>query len=199
MKKKKKIIEEIEIIPYNGEVYNSRFISYSENGNVTGIDFEKHVDKQQLEIDVNLIPNFMSGAKICVAYNIDYFLKIKNGIIKDTIENLIDENKHNNIFYEILKSDNNNFDVLLEHNSLKKSWIVHFNQNLDILAIQQFSFFICKKNNPNFLYSSYTCDLKENKFLFELNFKTSLELDFNDLSVFTLKYFKSYQLRNIDG
>lgn len=186
-------------IKHQSVVYNNIYISYDNNGEVTGVNLETIPNVQQIEVPIHLLPNFMSGNKMFKHYPVEYFIKIKNEITKDTLEDSIDLEKTNFIFYEILESTLEEVDILFEHNSLKKSWIIHIDKNSDTNALNQFSFFVTKKNNPNFLYSSYNINLKENNFPIEIKFKTNLEIDFNSLSVYTKKYFKSYQLRKIDG
>lgn len=194
MAKKKK---EINITEYREAViYTSKFITYTDDGTVLIAEQERDESKLQLEVDLELIPNFLSGHKHYSDYKIDYFFKIKQGIITDS-DDYEDVEKYNNVFYEIPKN-NNAADVVIEHDKLNRAWVISLNNLSNIPALGIFSFFICKKDNPNLLYASYEIEHYKLNEPVEIKFKTLFENEFNELSIFTIRKFKSYTVRNLN-
>lgn len=187
-------MNETEIPEYReAVVYTSKFITYTEDGTVLIAEQERDETKLQLEVDLELIPNFLSGHKHYSDYKIDYFFKIKQGIITDN-DDYEDVEKYNNVLYQIPKNSNE-ADVLIEHNKLNGTWVISLNNLSNAAALGIFSFFVCKKDNPNFLYSSYAVDYSKLNESVEIKFKTLFENDFDNLSIFTIRKFKSYTVR----
>lgn len=191
MKKKKKNTE----VPYREAViYTSKFITYTEDGTVLIAEQVRDEAKNQLEISLDLIPNFLSGEKRYIDYKIDYFLKIKEGIITDD-DDYEKVEKYNNVFYEIPKNNDDSATIIIEHDKLNESWNVSVNNITS--SLNQFNLFVTKKHNLNFLYASHTVNFNS-KNKVELKFLNSLENNFDGISIFTMRKFNSYSLRKLN-
>lgn len=186
MKKQKSKITE-EIIEFNGIVYNTKFINYSTTGEVLSID-NLPSSKLFLEIDINLIPNFINGNKDYRKYNIDYFKKIAEGLLTDYDDcGAIVQSDY--VFSKIL--DNNNFDILITHNKNLSLWTVNF---LNQLEVENLSFFTVLKSNKSFVLGSYHLNKSEkDKQIF--SFKSVLENDFEKIDVLTYNRPRHYSIR----
>lgn len=192
---KKKINHPTEdpITVFNGAVYSSRFINYDDSGKILSISLEKEGPKF-LEIENDLIPNFISSTKDYNNYNIQYFLKIKQGLITDEDEaDAIVKFEH--IFYSV-KSSLDIYEIQISHDRKNRKWYVNFSDLVGDEMRPDFTFYVVRKDNKNMLLSSY--NLKDvSKSNFEFNFKTELEESFEDVEVLVYKKLKYYSLKEL--
>jgi hypothetical protein len=177
-----------------GHVVNSFFVHYDNEGKVSLVSNVKDETLNNFEISTELIPNFVRGFKDCTKYKIDYFFNISAGLISDT-EEQEDLVKTDYILYELSKKDLKLYDILFEHDSIEQSWCAtvmpHAVERLSIVV--DVSFYVCKKDNPYFLIAEYyakSVDLIDGSVKFQFN--SDLELDFSNLSVYTIKKFRDY-------
>lgn len=180
-----------------GHVVNSFFVHYDNEGKVILVSNIKDENLNNFEIGVDLIPNFIRGFKDCTKYKIDYFFNIGAGLISD-IEEQEDLVKTDYILYELSKKDLTTYDILFEHDSDEQVWYAsvmpHAIERLAIVA--DVPFYVCKKDNPYFLISEYhaaATDLTNGSVKFQFN--SQLELDFSNLSVYTIKKFRDYCIK----
>jgi hypothetical protein len=196
--KKTKIIspEKEEIINFNGAVYSTKFINYQDTGEI--ISISSSIESENfLEIDIELISNFVTGNKNFHKYNIDYFKKIKLGVLKDTdeLDTLV---KFDYIYYKI--PENNDFhDICINHDANNKEWIVSLSEVLNKHTLEDFNFYVVFKNNKNFLLSSYTVNaenlIKEKNIKFK--FLSNDEIDFNKIEILTYKNYNHYSVKEL--
>jgi hypothetical protein len=178
-------------------VYNSFFVQYNENGDVLLVSNVKDPAFSNFEISIDLIPNFITGKKDCRKYNIDYFFKIAEGLLTDDEEysSLV---KLDLLPYEIPNIINEIVDVLVEHDTLNKCWniITPLYNREKLEVVSQIPLFVCKKNCPHILYAAYypSAD-KLIAGAVTIPFQTDKELELNDVSVMTIKKFKSYGIK----
>ena len=180
-----------------GHVVNSFFVHYDSEGKVNLVSNVKDETLNNFEISTDLIPNFVRGFKDCTKYKIDYFFNIGAGLISD-IEEQEDLVKTDYILYELPKTNFKTYDILFEHDSIEQVWsatvMPHAAERLAIVA--NVSFYVCKKDNPYFLMAEYTANSSElvNGSV-KFQFNSDLELDFSNLSVYTIKKFRDYCVR----
>lgn len=177
----------------NGFVYNSRFVNYDDSGKILSISLEKE-SINNIEIDNDLIPNFISAVKDFNNYNIQYFLKIKQGLIsdEDELDTIV---KSEYVFHKIV-SDEDTYEVLIRHDLKNKKWHVDFSNLILDNSVSNFVFYVTKKSNKNFLISSYNIhDISDSHF--EFDFKTIDEEQFSGIEVLVYRKFKYYCLREI--
>jgi hypothetical protein len=180
-----------------GHVVNSFFVHYDNEGKVSLVSNVKDETLNNFEISTDLIPNFVRGFKDCTKYKIDYFFNIGAGLISDT-EEQEDLVKTDYVLYELSKKNLKTYDILFEHDSAEKVWnasvMPHAVERLSIVA--DVPFYVCKKDNPYFLIAEYTANSSElvNGSV-NFQFNSDLELDFSNLSVYTIKKFRDYCVR----
>jgi hypothetical protein len=186
--------EDIANPPIEGYEVKSFFVHYDNDGKVYLVSNVKDESLNNFEISIDLIPNFIRGIKDCTKYKIDYFFNISAGLISDT-EEQEDLIKTDYILYEIPKKDLLTYDVLFEYNITEKVWTATTTaQAADRLTIvSTVPFYVCKKDNPCFLIAEYIAsatDLINGPVSFE--FTSDMELDFSNISVYTIKKFRDY-------
>lgn len=190
-KKRKHPIEEPVI--FNGVVYTTKFINYDDSGKI--ISISNNIESSSfLEIDISLIPNFLSSKKNFNNYPIDYFKKIKEGLISDDdeIDKII---KFENIFYSITETNVDVADVIIEHHTEIKKWRVIFSKFLQE-PDPNFSFFVVKKFNKNALLASYKFNNSMDRCL-EFQFQTSEEENLENVEVLVYKKYRQYSLKEV--
>jgi hypothetical protein len=192
--------EDAEIVEvYSGQVCNNFFVHYDDTGQVYLLSTCRDEMLKNLEISVDLIQSFLAGKKSCKDYSIEYFIEIKDGTILDTDET-VDLIKSEFVFLNV-PIDDAVTELTFEYNVAKQSWIIIPGIGLTnrLLAMPRISFYICKKNNPYFLYASYFLDPAQLvNGPMEIPFTTKIEETLSKISVMTLKKFRSYSIRTND-
>lgn len=191
--KRKKIKEPIieEIIEFSGVVYSSKYVNYREDGSIISISSEIE-SENYLTIELDLIPNFVSGSKDIHNYNIEYFKKIKLGLIKDSDE--LDSLVRSDYIHYTIPYDQEDSEVKIFHDLKNKKWIVEFCNYINLEMFSSFTFFVVLKNNKNFILSSYYVKIENNNPI-EFSFLTDEEENFNSIFLLTCKKFKSYSVK----
>ena len=173
-------------------IYNTRFIYYNDTGEILTIKpFPPEDDQLFFEIDFTLVEEFLFGNKSYTNYKINYFLNLVNGIVNEE-ETVISEERQ---FLYILPSTTSfNNEITLEHT--KNCWNIAIRNDAKekVRLFSKLEFFVCKKDDPSFLYSKFTVDLNN---LSSIEFITEYEKDLNLISVVTNKKFNSYGIRKI--
>lgn len=182
MKKTKNKIE-----PFNGVVYNSTFLEYNIYGEIVTVSNEKILGENVLEIDNSLITDFQLGNKHFRNYKIDYFVNLKKGVVQKE-EILVN---YTNFLYHIPLVDHYKNEITLVHNQDK--WNLKIRENLKFEE-SNLTFFLCKKDEPSFFYSSIVFNLNKTT---EIKFQNSFEYDLKSFSVLTMKKFNSYGIKDI--
>jgi hypothetical protein len=177
-----------------GHVYNIFYVYYDKDGKVYAVSNTASEEFSNFEIDINLIQNFVDGKKDPTKFDIEYFYNISKGLIVDS-EELELAIKSDTLLYTITDKYVSSDEIVIEHDTENLEWVISARKGLDekLSIIPSINLFICKKNDPHFLYSSYSItlrDLIDNAV--RLPFKTDIEKDFDSLTLTTLKKFNSY-------
>ena len=173
-------------------IYNTRFIYYNDAGEILAIKpFPPGDDQLFFEIDFSIVEEFLFGNKSYTNYKINYFLNLVNGIINEE-ENVISEEQQFLYILPLTSSFNN--EITLEHTTDGWSIVVREDAKEKIKLFSILEFFICKKDDPSFLYSKFSIDLNN---LSPVMFATKDEKDLNLISVVTNKKFNSYGIRKV--
>lgn len=173
-------------------IYNTRFIYYNDAGEILEIrPFPPEDDRLFFEIDFALVEEFLFGSKSYTNYKINYFLNLVNGIVNEE-ETVISEEQQFLHIVPITSSFNN--EITIMHTS--SSWNIVVREDVigKVRLFPKLEFFVCKKDDPSFLYSKFTVDLNN---LSSIEFVTEDEKDLNLISVVTNKKFNSYGIRKI--
>jgi hypothetical protein len=181
--------------PQVGVVYNTFFIHYDEDGKVHILSNEKNTDYKIFEIDLFLIEDFLTGKKDHNTYNIEYFFNLSKGIITAD-SNTVEYSKP--LFQLIPVTDVSDSDILLEYNFKNKYWQVTASDDAydKLEVLPALAFYVCKKNDPHFLYRSFTVSTEDlQKGSVTCDFITDAEHKFDEISVVTLKRFGKYTIK----
>lgn len=181
------------------QVYNNVFVYYDDQGTVHLISNVKSQEFNNLEIDINLINSFMIGKKYYGDYDIEHFYNISKGHIVDNedVEKII---KSETLLFHIEYSSLSSNEIIIEHNEKERKWKFYARPGLDekLNILSRTEFFVCKKDDPHFLYATYSFEPKRLlEGLLEFDFKTDLELNVDNISLVTVKKFNSYGLKVI--
>jgi hypothetical protein len=173
-------------------IYNTRFIYYNDAGEILAIKpFPPGDDKLFFEIDFSLVEEFLFGNKSYTNYKINYFLNLVNGIINEE-ENVISEEQQ--FLYTVPLAASFNNEITLEHTTDCWNIVVREDVKERVKLFPRLDFFVCKKDDPSFLYSKFSIDLNN---LSPVQFTTENEKDLNLISVVTSKKFNSYGIRKL--
>jgi hypothetical protein len=174
-------------------IYNTRFIYYNDAGEIQAIRPFPPEDDQLLffEIDFALVEEFLFGNKSYTNYKINYFLNLVNGIVNEE-ETVITEERQ--FLYVLPLTSSFNNEITLEYTTDCWNIVVREDIKEKVKLFPRLDFFVCKKDDPSFLYSKFSIDLNN---LSSVMFATKAEKDLNLISVVTSKKFKSYGIRKL--
>jgi hypothetical protein len=171
-------------------IYNTRFIYYNDAGEILSIKpFPPEDNQLFFEIDFALVEEFLFGNKSYKNYKINYFLNLVNGIVNEE-ETVITEERQ--FLYVLPLTSSFNNEITLEHTEDCWNIVVREDAKERVKLFPKLDFFICKKDDPSFLYSKFSIDLNN---LSPVMFVTTDEKDLNLISVVTNKKFNSYGIR----
>jgi hypothetical protein len=178
--------------------YTTMLVQYDDQGQVHFISNAYNTEYKNFQINLSLIEEFLSGGKKNPKkYKIDYFFNISKGLIEVEEEQEIVKSS---LPYVIPHTNSFNNEITLEHNA-SLGWTLHIRPDaLDKLDIvNNLLFYICKKNNPHFLYGSiHITNLKDtllNNQIY-IKFNTLIEENLDNFSVVINPYiFKSFGVR----
>jgi hypothetical protein len=171
-------------------IYNTRFIYYNDAGEILAIKpFPPEDDQLFFEIDFALVEEFLFGNKSYTNYKINYFLNLVNGIVNEE-ETVITEERR--FLYVLPLTSSFNNEITLEHTTDCWNIVVREDVKERVKLFPKLDFFICKKDDPLFLYFKFSIDLNN---LSPVMFVTTDEKDLNLISVVTSKKFNSYGIK----
>jgi hypothetical protein len=172
-------------------VYTKRFIFYNESGKILEIRPYTPVDNTlYLEIDYSLVEDFLFGGKSYENYTINYFLNLKNGIVNE--DEIIDTDKK--FLYSLSKTLSYKNEITLEHCLDSWNLIIRDDVKEKVKLFSKLDFYICKKDEPSFLYSKISFNLSS---IQPIKFNSIKEQDLNLISVIVSKKFNSYGIKEI--
>lgn len=178
----------------NTGIYNSSFIYFDSDGTVHGISNVASEQFKNFEIDNSLVESFYNHKKILANYNIEYFFNLTKGVVLAEEEKVIESNLN---LYLIPRTTAYNNEVTVEHDLINQKWIVKFRNDVcdkfDIVS--KIVFFVTKHSDPYFLYRSFVVT-PSNKSI-EIKFETKQEHSLKEISLFTVKKFNSYGVKDI--
>lgn len=180
----------------HGQAYSTHFIHYDDEGVCHLISNTKSSVYKNFEIDLFLIEDYITGKKSCAAHDIEYFFNLSKGIILNESEAV----PYSKILFQIIPviDQNTDSDVTIYHHADKKEWIVRIDdtikEKLDI--IPGLTFYVCKKNDPHFLYRQFTVisdELKKDSV--SIKFTSSVEENLDAISIASIKRFSKYGVK----
>ena len=179
-------------------IITKMYVQYDDTGRVHYVNNFQDPVLKNFEIDLELVLDFLSdGNKDCKKYKINYFFNLSKGVIEHESEQQDIQTPFPVVMSRTISYQN---EITLDHNLQQSKWTIHVREDLiDQLAISSnLVFFICKKDDPHYLYSTLIVqpdNLKTGKF--DLFFIHDHEKDINNISVVPIRSFKSYGLKEI--
>ena len=179
-------------------VINKMYVQYDDTGRVHYVNNFQDPVLKNLEIDPELVRDFLSdGTKDSRKYKISYFFNLSKGVIESESE---EQDIQATFPISMPRTSSYNNEITLDHNSKLSKWTVHIRQDvIDQLEISSnIVFFICKRDDPHYLYNTLIIEPHNLKTgTFDLFFTTDVEKDINNISVVPMRTFKSYGLKEI--
>lgn len=157
------------------------FVYHDKQGNITSITNEKKSSGDFILAAESEISDFLNGSKDFTKFKIQSLASGPKSIkLSDESSVLIYKD-----FY-ILGESKGNEQVILNHNAQKQQWNVLINESNNFM---DFSFYICKKDNLNFLLREIKVPAKKT---FSVEFILDCERNIEDIVVLAKNVYKSY-------
>jgi hypothetical protein len=178
--------------------FNKMYVQYDDTGRVHYVNNFQDPVLNNFEIDLDLVLDFLSdGTKDSRKYKINYFFNLSKGVIEHEAE---EKENISSLPVVITRTTSYNNEITLDHNLQESKWTIHVRQDLieQLEISSDFVFFICKHDDPHYLYSTIVVksdNLKTGQF--DIFFTTDVEKDINNISVVPIRSFKSYGLKEI--
>lgn len=173
-------------------IYNTRFIYYNDAGEILCIrPVPPNDNTLYLEIDFSLVEEFLFGNKSYSNYKINYFLNLLNGVVNEEEIFISQEQK---FLYIVPITTSLNNEITIEHNGSHWNIILREDMKEKIKLFSRLDFFVCKKDDPTFLFLKFSIDLNN---ILPINFTTEYEKNLESISLVTSKRFKSYGIKKI--
>lgn len=176
------------------------YVCYTDDGKVIKIDNCPDSSFKNFQIDYELVKDLYDSRRDLSRYKIDYFYNISKGFVENIEQEI--EVKTDMPFIISLTSSFNN-EITLEHRPSMQCWTMYIRPDIadKINLVDKMSFYIVKKDDPNFLLGSVDLDISgsydeihDNKLTFP--FAYEIEEHLNDFSlVVTNRIFKSYGIK----
>lgn len=157
------------------------FVYHDEEGNITSITNEKRPTGEFIEAEESEIADFLNGSKDFTKFKIQSLTSGTKQIklASDTSALVYKD------FY-IIKNSDGQEQVTIVHNSKNSCWEIKLNDTAQLL---DFNFYICKKENLNFLIREIKVPAKK---MFLVSFEHDIENQVNEFIILTKKIHKSY-------
>lgn len=170
------------------------FVFYDEDKNIKAISshIESYPQYNFFQIDSNLADEFIKGKKFLE----DYFVK------HSKLNTFTLEKKHtinsNNVYFDVIEAKNNLVDaeLIIKHDKDKKQYMFKLSDEIKELIDtteydKELVFYFVKSDQINYILNIAKFRIKEllddNKVL---DFNNNFEISFNEISIFTKKYFE---------
>jgi hypothetical protein len=174
----------------NNGIYNTRFIHYNSSGEILTISPFKPEDEQLfLEIDFSFVEEFLFGNKSFKNYKINYFFNLINGIVNKE-ETVVSEDKK--FLYIIPLTSSFNNEITIEYTPQYWRIVVREDIKEKIKLHSTLNIFVCKKDDPSFLYKELVFDLNS---LSPVYFTNEVETNLKLITLVTTKQFSSYGIK----
>jgi hypothetical protein len=162
------------------------FVYYDDDGNITAITNEKRPSGNFLETDESEILDFLNGSKD--------FTKFKITSLSSGTKQIKLATESTSLIYKdfyIVGKANDTEQVLIFHDVFNSCW----NISLDSQAKQvDFSLYICKKENLNFLIREIKVPARKNVLI---PFDLDIEKNISNLMILVKKIHQSYGIKYV--
>ena len=160
------------------------FVYHDEEGNILSITNEKRPSGNYIEAEESEIEDFLNGSKDFTKFKIQSLSSGSKQIkLASDTSTLVYKD-----FYIVNESEGNEH-VILTHNSKTRSWDIQLKNDAQLL---EFDFYICKKDNLNFLIRTIKVPPKK---MFSILFENSIEEKVDNFIILAKRIHKSYGIK----
>lgn len=174
------------------------FVHYTDDGQVSLVSPVRSEQYNNFPVDITLLTDFLYGKKKARDFKIEYFYNLSKGVFEKEEEQLV--KVASNFIYIIPRTLSYNNEITIEHDVANSKWNCAVrNDSKGFLEVTPYlTFFVCKDNNPYFLYRHFTVPATEliNRPV-EVPFITKQEEILSNISLATVKKFNSYGIKEI--
>ena len=182
-------------------VTQNKFIYYeAATGNIIKIsNRSEDTDYSILEIDSKSVLDIFTGDKKLSQFRVEYDLTLKCKSLVEICDSA-DILSLTDRFFKIPKKTEGNFDITIVQNFKNKEWKITIDNSLlhmihtEVFNHKKILLSITSENDPNIVYRTLNVDLNELLTAQSLSypFQYESEKHYNNVSIYTPKYFNTY-------
>jgi len=183
----------------NFSVPTTRFVYFDEAGEITAISNNKQNNDRFIVVDLNEVYNLIVGKEVLSNYIVMYDPITKQNVLRHRfIEEEIQFDINNQI-YKVPTVSVMRPDFTLQQDTKNYRWNLKLDEVLEesiknqtVKFSSKLNFSITKRNDPHVLYNYFIVDLENYSPHYNIPFASDLELDVDNVSVYTTKRLETY-------
>lgn len=179
-------------------IVSKLYVEYTEDGTVTRISNQRDPLIVSFEINLDLVIDLYGNQHNLSKYNIEYFFNLAKGLVEEIEEEV---QIKTNVPYVIPRTVNFDNEITLEHDPTIDGWTMYIREDVidKLTVIDNFTFYICKKDDPHYLYGSIQLvDVNDivSDGKIQFGFAYTIEENLNDYCLVVIpNIFKSYGVK----
>lgn len=180
-------------------VQTKRYVYFDNDGEILSISNQNKTDGSYIEVDMDQVINLITGKEVLSNYVVMFDPVTKQNVIR---HRFIEEELQfdiNNQIYKVPTEELARPDFTLQQDVKNKRWNFILDnllqENLKKQTVRfssKLNFSITSKNDPHNLYQYFTIDLETLTENYSIPFVSEIELDIDQISVYTTKRLETY-------
>lgn len=180
-------------------VQTKRYVYFDNDGEILSISNQNKTEGSYIETDVDQVINLITGKEVLSNYVVMFDPVTKQNVIR---HRFIEEELQfdiNNQIYKVPTEELARPDFTLQQDIKNKRWNFILDnllqENLKKQTVRfssKLNFSITSKNDPHNLYQYFTIDLETLTENYSIPFVSEIELDIDQISVYTTKRLETY-------
>lgn len=180
-------------------VQTKRYVYFDNDGEILSISNQNKTDGSYIEVDMDQVINLITGKEVLSNYVVMFDPVTKQNVIR---HRFIEEELQfdiNNQIYKVPTEELARPDFTLQQDIKNKRWNFILDnllqENLKKQTVRfssKLNFSITSKNDPHNLYQYFTIDLETLTENYSIPFVSEIELDIDQISVYTTKRLETY-------
>jgi hypothetical protein len=180
-------------------VQTKRYVYFDTDGEILSISNQNKTEGSYIKVDVDQVINLITGKEVLSNYVVMFDPVTKQNVIR---HRFIEEELQfdiNNQIYKVPTEIPARPDFTLQQDVKNKRWNFILDsllqENLKKQTVRfssKLNFSITSKNDPHNLYQYFTIDLETLTENYSIPFVSEIELDINQISVYTTKRLETY-------
>lgn len=180
-------------------VPTTRYVYFDEGGEITAISNGKQDGKNFIIVELEEVYNLIIGKEVLSNYIVMYDPVTKQNVVRHRfIEEEIQFDINNQI-HKVSTTPVQRPDFTLQQDIKNKKWNLKLDEVLEeslknqtVKFSSKLNFSITKRNDPHTLYNYFIIDLEKFSVGYSIPFASDLELDVDNVSVYTTKRLETY-------